>query len=228
MVVQPGHRFIYAAGTYHSAFFNHKASLFISGRRNFFGRHAAFKRDPARKLAWFHCASLGEFEQARPLIEQIDRNRFQVLVTFFSPSGYEVRKSYAHADVVAYLPMDTRRNTRKFLDLFQPDLAVFVKYEFWFHYLTALHKRHIPSFLVAAVFHPEQVFFRWYGGSFRKLLPHLLPFFVQDQRSLEQLSTVRNNQVYMAGDPRFDRVLQPGNKTTVLNGQNNLKTIKKC
>jgi 3-deoxy-D-manno-octulosonic-acid transferase len=165
--------------------------------------HLASNKKP---VAWFHTASLGEFEQGRPIIEAYKKENPShfILLTFFSPSGYEVRKNYAGADCVSYLPLDGYFNSARFLDLVKPSLAVFVKYEFWHYYLTGLQKRSIPAVLVSAIFRPNQVFFNWYGGFYRRLLDAFTHLFVQDQASAELLQRAN---VTVAGDTRFDRVL---------------------
>jgi len=159
-----------------------------------------------KPVAWFHTASMGEFEQGRPIIESYKKENptHFVLVTFFSPSGYEVRKNYVGADFVSYLPLDGYFNSARFLDLVKPKLAVFVKYEFWHYYLTGLKKRGVPTMLVSAIFRPNQVFFRWYGGFYRRLLDCFTHLFVQDQASADLL---QRSTVTVAGDTRFDRVL---------------------
>jgi 3-deoxy-D-manno-octulosonic-acid transferase len=165
--------------------------------------HLASNKKP---VAWFHTASLGEFEQGRPILEAYKKENPShfILLTFFSPSGYEVRKNYAGADCVSYLPLDGYFNSARFLDLVKPSLAVFVKYEFWHYYLTGLKKRSVPTLLVSAIFRPNQVFFNWYGGFYRRLLDAFTHLFVQDQASAELL---QRSTVTVAGDTRFDRVL---------------------
>lgn len=161
-----------------------------------------------RAVAWFHCASLGEFEQGRPVIERFrqEHPEWKILLTFFSPSGYEVRKNYTGADGVMYLPMDRPRNVNRFLDTFQPSIAVFVKYEFWFRYIDQLHKRNIPIYLISGIFRPQQHFFRWYGGWFRQQLNKFTHFWVQDIASQELLMGIGLGNVTVSGDTRFDRV----------------------
>lgn len=163
-----------------------------------------------RPYIWFHAASLGEFEQGRPLIEKI-RDKYPaygILLTFFSPSGYEVRKNYRGADVVCYLPFDKRRNVRKFLDIVKPCMAFFIKYEFWKNYLDELHDRHIPVYSVSSIFRRGQIFFKWYGGSYRRVLHDFDYLFVQNERSKRYLAKIGVNKVSVVGDTRFDRVLQ--------------------
>ncbi|HOF75820.1 MAG TPA: glycosyltransferase N-terminal domain-containing protein [Bacteroidales bacterium] len=189
-----------------------KTLQFISGRRGQWKRLAAAFGNGAQKVSplWMHCASLGEFEQGRTVLEAF-RQRHpdkKILLTFFSPSGYEIRKNTPLADHVFYLPLDTPRNARRFLDLTNPCAAVFIKYEFWYFYLTTLKKRGIPTYLVSARFRPEQLFFKKYGAPFRRMLACFTHIFVQDERSLRLLSALRNppREITVAGDTRFDSV----------------------
>jgi 3-deoxy-D-manno-octulosonic-acid transferase len=162
------------------------------------------------KYIWFHAASLGEFEQGRPLIEKIKERypEYKILLTFFSPSGYEVRRNYKEADIVCYLPLDKPRNVKKFLDIIQPCMAFFIKYEFWKNYLNELHKRNIPVYSVSSIFRKEQVFFKWYGGAYRKVLSNFDQLFVQNETSKRFLSKIGIEKVTVVGDTRFDRVLE--------------------
>ena len=162
------------------------------------------------RYIWFHAASLGEFEQGRPLMEKIRAKYpdYRILLTFFSPSGYEVRKNYRGADIVCYLPFDKPRNVKKFLDLVNPCMAFFIKYEFWKNYLDELHKRRIPVYSVSSIFRRGQVFFKWYGGTYRNVLRNFDHIFVQNERSKRYLSKIGINRVTVVGDTRFDRVLQ--------------------
>nr|WP_320059982.1 glycosyltransferase N-terminal domain-containing protein [uncultured Bacteroides sp.] len=159
---------------------------------------------------WFHAASLGEFEQGRPLIEKIRMKypEYKILLTFFSPSGYEVRKNYRGADVVCYLPFDKPRNVKKFLDIVNPSMAFFIKYEFWKNYLDELNKRRIPVYSVSSIFRKDQVFFKWYGGTYRHVLTDFDHLFVQNETSKRFLSRIGITKVTVVGDTRFDRVLQ--------------------
>ena len=187
--------------------FHKKAGLWYRGRKGFFSRWENF--DPGRRrVIWFHCASLGEFEQGRPVIEKIkekDRDVF-ILLTFFSPSGYEIRKDYSLAGAVCYLPADTPANARKFISVFRPEIAVFVKYEFWHNYISVLSAAGIPLYLISANFRENQPFFRWYGKWFGKMLHRFSHIFVQGESSLELLRSVGVTRASVAGDTRFDRV----------------------
>lgn len=168
------------------------------------------KVDPNARYIWFHAASLGEFEQGRPLIEKIrhDHPEYKILLTFFSPSGYEVRKNYEGADIVTYLPIDTVFNARKFLRTVRPVMAFFIKYEFWYNYLHILRHRHVPVYSVSSIFRPSQVFFQWYGLQYRHVLRCFTRFYVQNEESLRLLSKIGINNAEVVGDTRFDRVMQ--------------------
>lgn len=165
---------------------------------------------PGKQYIWFHAASLGEFEQGRPLIEKIRERhpQYGILLTFFSPSGYEVRKNYRGADVVCYLPFDKPRNVKKFLDIVKPCMAFFIKYEFWKNYLDELHKRRIPTYSVSSIFRRGQIFFKWYGGTYRNVLKDFDYLFVQNEKSKRYLAKIGIENVAVVGDTRFDRVLQ--------------------
>ena len=168
------------------------------------------QKETNAKYIWFHAASLGEFEQGRPLIERIRERypEYKILLTFFSPSGYEVRKNYNGADIVCYLPLDKPRNVKKFLDIIQPCMAFFIKYEFWKNYLDELHKRNIPVYSISSIFRKDQVFFKWYGGTYRKVLSNFEQLFVQNETSKRFLSKIGIDKVTVVGDTRFDRVLE--------------------
>jgi 3-deoxy-D-manno-octulosonic-acid transferase len=197
-----------------AALFMPKARLWVKGRKNIFERIELAIReaniDPlTQPIAWFHCSSLGEFEQGRPVIEAY-RQQFpehKIFLTFFSPSGYEVRKAYTGADFIFYLPADTRRQARKFLTLVKPWVAIFVKYEFWFNYLNELRKAEVPTYLISANFRPTQHFFKSYGEWSRTALAKLNHIFVQNESSRELLSFIGINNVTVSGDTRFDRVI---------------------
>lgn len=168
------------------------------------------KVNPNHQYIWFHAASLGEFEQGRPLIERI-RNQYpeyKILLTFFSPSGYEVRKDYEYADIICYLPIDTIRNAHRFLRAVRPCMAFFIKYEFWYNYLHILNYRHIPVYSISSIFRNNQIFFRWYGKSYANVLKCFTHFFVQNDKSKQLLHTLGIDAVDVVGDTRFDRVLQ--------------------
>jgi len=191
------------------ALFDSKAKQFVSGRKNW-ERILKNKIDPDASYLWFHCASLGEFEQGRPVIEAVKKEfpRYKIVLTFFSPSGFEIRKNYDGADVVAYLPIDTKSNARTFIELVNPRKAFFVKYEFWYHYISELKDRKIPLYLISAIFRENQQFFKntpW-GFWYRKMLAGFNHFFVQNDRSAELLETVGIKNYTIAGDTRFDRV----------------------
>lgn len=167
------------------------------------------KIDRNAKYIWFHASSLGEFEQGRPMMEKIKQEHpdYKILLTFFSPSGYEVRKNYNGADVICYLPFDTPFRVKKFLRLANPVMAVFIKYEFWGNYLHELKKRGIPVYIISAIFRPDQLFFQWFGAPYRKMLYNFTHLFVQDERSKELLAEFNIRNVTVCGDTRFDRVL---------------------
>lgn len=186
-----------------------KAEHMIEGQKSVFD-YLRVNRKKGERYIWFHAASLGEFEQGRPLIERIKvvAPQYKILLTFFSPSGYEIRKNYEGADLVCYLPFDLPANVAQFLDLASPELAFFIKYEFWANYLNALKQRNIPVYLVSAIFRKEQVFFKSYGGFFRKLLKTYDKIFVQDEMSLQLLKHIQVENAVIAGDTRFDRVSQ--------------------
>lgn len=168
------------------------------------------KLEPDVRYVWFHAASLGEFEQGRPLIEQIrkDYPQYKILLTFFSPSGYEVRKNYEGADIITYLPIDTVGNARRFLRTVRPVMAFFIKYEFWYNYLHILQHRGIPAYSVSSIFRPDQIFFKWYGSSYGRVLRCFTRFFVQNEESKELLGRLGISDAMVVGDTRFDRVLQ--------------------
>jgi len=189
-----------------AALFIPKARLWVKGRKGIFSKIAQ-EVEPGY-IIWFHAASVGEFEQARPLIERIreDYPNKKILLTFFSPSGYELRKNYDLVDYVYYLPIDTAHHAKEFIDLIQPEMVFFIKYEFWFNYLNELYKRVIPIYLVSTIFRPNQHFFKWYGGWFRKHLRMVEEFFVQDVESATLLSSINIKRISITGDTRFDRV----------------------
>ncbi len=192
---------LYQFAIWLSSFFNQKAKLWIDGRRT-------QKLVTADASIWFHFASLGEFEQGRPVLEKLkaENPALKIVVTFFSPSGYEVRKNTTLADHVYYLPLDTRHNARKFIQTINPKIAVFTKYEYWYFYMDELYQRQIPLYVISAIFRPQQIFFRSYGGFYRQMLLLVQHFFVQDEASKNLLSGIGINNVSVSGDTRFDRV----------------------
>lgn len=200
---------VYSAAIYVASFFNEKAKLFVAGRKDLLSRMRSALAGDTRKFIWMHCASLGEFEQGRPVLEALKEQypQYGVVLTFFSPSGYEVRKDYKGADHVFYLPVDTAHNARAFLDIVNPALCLFVKYEFWYQYLSQIKARAIPAVLVSAVFSKEQGFFKWYGGLLRYMLRCFTHIFVQDKASAQLLESIKITHVTVSGDTRFDRVI---------------------
>lgn len=189
--------------------FSPKARQWVRGRRGWKQKVKSFDRQESRVL-WIHCASLGEFEQGRPIIEKIVREKpgWKIVLTFFSPSGYEVRKNYDRADLIMYLPADTPANARYFLDTIRPDIALIVKYEFWFNYLNQLKNRKIPTYLVSGIFRPSQYFFRWYGAFATRMFSVFTHIFVQDSDSKALLGSIGYTDCTVTGDTRFDRVSQ--------------------
>jgi 3-deoxy-D-manno-octulosonic-acid transferase len=197
--------------------FNSRASFWVKGRKKW-AEKIAEKIKSGDRVIWIHCASLGEFEQGRPVIEAIKKKMpvFKIVITFFSPSGYEIRKNYNNADCISYLPSDTPGNAAKFIDLVKPEFVIFVKYEFWNNYISALYKNKIPLYLISGIFRPGQHFFKWYGSFFRSMLRKFEIIFVQDQRSFDLLSGIGIENVYLAGDTRFDRVVQIAGTSRVI------------
>ena len=194
--------FLYGKLIYIISFFNKKADLWIKGRIETEKFH--FKE----KTIWMHCASLGEFEQGRPLIEllKIEYPQYPIIISFFSPSGYEIRKNYPLANKVIYLPLDTTANAIKIIDSINPAFVIWVKYEFWWHHLAEIKKRNIPVILTAAIFRDSQPFFKWYGQSWRKGIQLFHFLFLQNKTSLELLNSININNAAIVGDTRFDRV----------------------
>lgn len=187
--------------------FNLKARQWLNGRKGIWARLDEISKKDGNCI-WVHCSSLGEFEQGRPVIENLRESYpgYKILITFFSPSGYEVRKNFTKADYVDYLPLDTRRNAEKFLDLVKPSMALFIKYEFWYHYLNQLSRKSIPHFLISANFRSGQVFFKWYGSWYRKMLQGFTGIFVQNEKSGDLLQAIGITSMQVTGDTRFDRV----------------------
>lgn len=202
---------LYSSGVQVASLWNSKAAKWVKGRKNIFSEINHKLKDIQGQPVWMHCASLGEFEQGRPLLEEIRKNYPQqnIILSFFSPSGYEVMKDYKAADYVCYLPMDSALHAKKFLDAVNPCLTLWVKYEYWFFYLQELKKRNIPTLLVSGIFRDGQPFFKWYGHIWRKMLLSFTHFFVQNKESKELLKLLGyDNNVSMNGDTRFDRVLE--------------------
>jgi 3-deoxy-D-manno-octulosonic-acid transferase len=206
--------FLYKIGIHIASLFNPKAKKWVRGRKGLFDKLAAMI--PAgEKIIWIHCASLGEFEQGRPIIEKlrasssakVPADRHKILLTFFSPSGYEVRKDYDGADWVFYLPLDGANAARRFLEIVHPSLVIFVKYEFWYYYLKKIKYRNIPLLLVSALFRPDMSFFKWYGGIQRKILSRFDHLFVQNESSRQLVENIGLGDICsVSGDTRFDRV----------------------
>jgi 3-deoxy-D-manno-octulosonic-acid transferase len=214
--------FFYSLGIRIAAFGNTKAKKWITGRRNLFAeinsnvkcQTSGITNQKSQitnpRSVWMHCASLGEFEQGRPLLEALKEQdkAIKIVLTFFSPSGYEVMKNYTGADHIFYLPMDSSANAKKFIDAVNPSLVLWVKYEYWFYYLTELKNRNIPVILVSGIFRSSQPFFKWYGNIWKKMLSAFTAFFVQQQASKELLGSIGiTENVIVSGDTRFDRVI---------------------
>jgi 3-deoxy-D-manno-octulosonic-acid transferase len=212
------------------ALFSPKIRLFVNGRKNVFST-LEDKIKPTDKTIWFHSASLGEYEQGLPVIEKIKEKHpnHKIIVTFFSPSGYEVRKNNTVADVTIYLPLDTKSNAKKFLKLAHPELAFFIKYEFWLNYLKELENSKTPTYLISGIFRDSQMFFKWYGGFYRNALKAFTYFFVQNEDSKEKIEAIGFHNVIVSGDTRFDRVnaiLERDNTLDFIeNFKNNTSTI---
>ena len=201
--------YLYQLGVIITSLFNEKVRKMWQGERDAI-RVLRQQIDPDARYVWFHAASLGEFEQGRPLMEELRRQHpeYKILLTFFSPSGYEVRKNYQGADIICYLPLDTITNARRFLRTIRPVMAFFIKYEFWYNYLHILKHRGIPVYSVSSIFRPGQVFFRWYGRQYAHVLKCFTRFYVQNDISKQLLATIGIHDVTIVGDTRFDRVLQ--------------------
>ncbi len=184
-----------------ASLFNKKARLWIDGRRN--KNYIRLERS-----IWFHFASLGEFEQGRPVLERMRgaHPAKKIVITFFSPSGYEIRKDTPLADAVYYLPLDTAANARRFIGAINPEIAVFTKYEYWYHFFNELYRRQTPLYIISGIFRPKQIFFKWYGSLHRKMLAFVTRFFVQDEQSVQLLQSIGIGNVTISGDTRFDRV----------------------
>jgi 3-deoxy-D-manno-octulosonic-acid transferase len=200
---------IFSALAHFASLFNSRASLWVKGRKKW-AEKIEEKINSGDRVIWIHCASLGEFEQGRPVIEAIknELSQFKIMLTFFSPSGFEIRKNYEKADCISYLPSDTPGNATKFINLVRPEYVIFVKYEFWNNYISELYKSKIPLYLISGIFRQDQHFFKWYGSFFRGMLFKFEKIFVQDQNSFDLLSGIGIEKVGLAGDTRFDRVVQ--------------------
>ncbi len=208
---------LYLSGIILSSLFNKKARLWLDGRKGIFKRilEAVSKED---RIIWFHAASLGEFEQGRPVMDALRKNHpeYKILLTFFSPSGYEVRKNYQGADYIYYLPIDFRRNALRFINGVNPQKVFFIKYEFWYHYLKVLNEKKIPVYLISAIFRENQLFFRWYGRWYRKMLGYFTHIFVQNDESLQILNHHGFEGITKSGDTRFDRVADIARQTKTI------------
>lgn len=202
---------LYKSGVALTSPWNPKARLWIEGRKDIFDRlQTAVKHSRGQQVIWMHCASLGEFEQGRPVLESLKKKHGSAvtLITFFSPSGYEAAKHYAGADHIFYLPIDSAHHAEKFLDIVQPTLILWIKYEYWYYYLSAIKKKNIPLLLISAIFSKEQIFFRWYGGFYRKMLHCFSHIFVQTEASKMLLEEAGfTGHATVSGDTRFDRVI---------------------
>ncbi|MBF1529667.1 MAG: 3-deoxy-D-manno-octulosonic acid transferase [Prevotella salivae] len=201
--------YIYLIGVAIASCFNKKVKKMWAGERQAL-KVLREKVDPNARYIWFHAASLGEFEQGCPLMEYLRKTHpeYKILLTFFSPSGYEVRKNYEGADIICYLPLDTIRNARRFLRAIKPVMAFFIKYEFWYNYLHILQHRGVPTYSVSSIFRPDQIFFQWYGKGYGRVLKCFTHFFVQNIESKNLLAKLDIHDVEVVGDTRFDRVLQ--------------------
>lgn len=210
----------YRLGAGIAAIWNKKAAQWVRGRKQISA--PAIITNNANDTVWMHCASLGEFEQGRPLLEAVRQQypQAKIVLSFFSPSGYEIRKNYPGADWVTYLPLDSAENAKSFIAQVKPSLVLWVKYEYWYYYLTELHRKNIPVLLVSGIFRKEQPFFKWYGSFWRKILPAFKHMFVQDERSVELLKYIKNTvPVTVSGDTRFDRVVDIAEKWEPLSEQ---------
>jgi 3-deoxy-D-manno-octulosonic-acid transferase len=204
-----------------AALFNPKIKLFVDGRKSVY-KVLSNKIKAYDKTIWFHAASLGEYEQGLPVMERM-KSRFPnhlIVLTFFSPSGYEVRKNNTIADVTVYLPLDTQSNVDKFMEIVRPDMAFFIKYEYWPNYLNALKNRETPTYLISGIFREDQLFFKWYGGFYRNALNAFEHFFVQNSKSKDLLLQLGKSNITVSGDTRFDRV------ASILNRDNSLEFIE--
>jgi 3-deoxy-D-manno-octulosonic-acid transferase len=207
--------------------FNEKARLFIQGRKNWEESYLAVFKSVKQPVLWMHCASVGEFEQGRVLLEKLDniKQNYFVLLTFFSPSGYELRKTYTFADKVLYLPLDINNNAKKFIAIVKPSIAIFVKYEIWLGYFQALKKQQIPSYLICAKFRIDQIYFKWYGKVYKSTLQNIDQIFIQTEEDAEILNKNGVSNYTISGDLRYERVLEI--KNTSFKNENLLHFVKK-
>ena len=201
--------YLYLAAINVASLFNKKAKRWINGRKNQFELLKP-KIKQEDRIFWFHASSLGEFEQGRPVMEKVKKEfpQIKILLTFFSPSGYEIRKNYEVADYVFYMPIDTKKNAVKFIDVVKPEMVFFIKYEFWFNYIDCLFKKNIPVYFFSVIFRKDQYFFKWYGSWFRQKLKKINWFFVQNIDSIDLLKSIQIDNVSLCGDTRFDRVFE--------------------
>ena len=222
--------FIYSFSIRIASLFNNKAKQWVDGRNDIFSRLSKEQLSD-KQIIWVHCASLGEFEQGRPIIEKlrITYPDYSIFLTFFSPSGYEIRKDYEFADYVYYLPIDTINNAQRFIDIVNPKLVIFVKYEFWFNYINVLYQKKIPLIFVSVIFRPSQHFFKSWGRWYAKQLNKVTYLFVQNVESINLLDSIKIHHAEVSGDTRFDRVVQlPKEKITfpiVINFKGNSKLL---
>ncbi|MDA3819369.1 MAG: 3-deoxy-D-manno-octulosonic acid transferase [Candidatus Delongbacteria bacterium] len=214
-------KFLYTTGIYVywlviriSSVCNPKANDFIRGRKAWLQQLKNITSKDKAKWIWVHCSSLGEFEQGKPVIDKIKQNYpdYSILLSFFSPSGYNARKNYSSVDAVVYMPMDVPKNAKQFVETLNPEFALFIKYEFWYHHLRQLKQKNIPVFLISATFRQSQVFFKWYGNFFRTMLDFYDAVFLQDQHSQQLVNNISDTETQVCGDTRFDRVKEIAQK----------------
>ncbi|MGC9331504.1 MAG: 3-deoxy-D-manno-octulosonic acid transferase [Bacteroidales bacterium] len=214
-------KFLYTTGIYVYwltirivSVFNPKANAFIRGRKAWLQQLKNITSKNKTKWIWVHCSSFGEFEQGKPVIDKIKQNypEYSILLSFFSPSGYNARKNYASVDAVVYMPMDVPKNAKQFVETINPQFALFIKYEFWYHHLYQLKQHNIPVFLISATFRQSQVFFKWYGKFFRTMLDFYDAVFLQDQHSQQLVNNISDTETQVCGDTRFDRVKEIAQK----------------
>ena len=217
-----------------SSLWNPKAKKWLTGRKDIFKKIQSeilsLPGSDSSKIIWIHCSSLGEFEQGKPIMEKIRAQGYQhkIVLTFFSPSGYEVKKNYPDADSIFYLPIDSRKNARKFIDLIKPSLVIFIKYDYWYFYLDEIKKRKIKCLLISALFRKDQAFFKWYGRLHREMLECFTQIFVQNEESKRLLETIHINNCTVSGDTRFDAVIEIANKFQPMPVIEDFIAQKKC